>query len=237
MPSRRCFIGASGLAGHSTAATPTRSICWRRISTTSRRQVRDRTGDGRFGVGAHATSGRPTTPLLRHRPGRRRSSRQDEFLIDRARRPAARPRTSGRLSAAEAPAYWRTHHVPGDGPTRELPKRIGTIKADLVGHQPRRPNPAVRLRKPTPAASGCASGALDAPRTPCPPRTTATCAAWQARRSCVRANAFQSQALLQLATETPKPAPLRGVSGGSPPAGSAQTVRPRRRIPQPTLTL
>lgn len=34
-----------------------------------------------------------------------------------------------------------------------------------------------------------------------------------------------------------RPAPLRGVSGGSPPAGSAQTVRPRRRIPQPTLTL
>ena len=34
-----------------------------------------------------------------------------------------------------------------------------------------------------------------------------------------------------------RPAPLRGVSGGSPPAGSAQTVRPRRRIPQPTLAL
>lgn len=51
------------------------------------------------------------------------------------------------------------------------------------------------------------------------------------------ANAFQSQALLQLGHRILRPAPLRGVSGGSPPAGSAQTVRPRRRIPQPTLTL
>ena len=37
-----------------------------------------------------------------------------------------------RLFSAEASDYWYTHYIPAT-PTRELPKRIGRMKSDLLG--------------------------------------------------------------------------------------------------------
>lgn len=55
----------------------------------------------------------------------------NDFLIDRiiACRTAEDVR---RLFAAEASDYWFTHYIPAS-PTHELPKRIGRMKADLLG--------------------------------------------------------------------------------------------------------
>ena len=55
----------------------------------------------------------------------------NDFLIDRLVecRTAEEVR---RLFSAEASDYWYTHYIPAT-PTRELPKRIGRMKSDLLG--------------------------------------------------------------------------------------------------------
>ena len=150
----------------------------------------------------------------------------NDFLIDRLVecRTAEEVR---RLFSAEASDYWYTHYIPAT-PTRELPKRIGRMKSDLLGinlvsliqYAYGAYNGNERLRA---ARSHSRRGEpLHAP--------LASLRSASGQRLPVAGIAATGHRIL-------RPAPLRGVSGGSPPAGSAQTVRPRRRIPQPTLTL
>lgn len=155
----------------------------------------------------------------------------NDFLIDRLVecRTAEEVR---RLFSAEASDYWYTHYIPAT-PTRELPKRIGRMKSDPVGHQPRLPDP-VRLRclqrQRAAARAGLRAARSHSRRGEPLHAPLASLRSASGQRLPVAGIAATGHRIL-------RPAPLRGVSGGSPPAGSAQTVRPRRRIPQPTLTL
>lgn len=155
----------------------------------------------------------------------------NDFLIDRLVecRTAEEVR---RLFSAEASDYWYTHYIPAT-PTRELPKRIGRTKSDLLG---------INLVSLIQYAYGAYNGnerlrerafaLLEA----IPAEENRFMRRW--RLYDLRpANAFQSQALLQLATEYCDRRRCAECPVGRRPAGSAQTVRPRRRIPQPTLTL
>lgn len=56
---------------------------------------------------------------------------QDEFILDRAM--ACRSEDDVRqLFCIEASAYWRTHYIPGAA-SEESPKRIGLFKANIIG--------------------------------------------------------------------------------------------------------
>lgn len=120
----------------------------------------------------------------------------NDFLIDRLVecRTAEEVR---RLFSAEASDYWYTHYIPAT-PTRELPKRIGRMKSEPVGHQPRLPDP-VRLRCLQRQRAGCASRAF-ALLEAIPAEENRFMRRWRLY-DLHPANAFQSQALLQLATE------------------------------------
>ena len=119
----------------------------------------------------------------------------NDFLIDRLVecRTAEEVR---RLFSAEASDYWYTHYIPAT-PTRELPKRIGRMKSDLLG---------INLVSLIQYAYGAYNGnerlrerafaLLEA----IPAEENRFMRRW--RLYDLRpANAFQSQALLQLATE------------------------------------
>lgn len=119
----------------------------------------------------------------------------NDFLIDRLVecRTAEEVR---RLFSAEASDYWYTHYIPAT-PTRELPKRIGRMKSDLLG---------INLVSLIQYAYGAYNGnerlrerafaLLEA----IPAEENRFMRRW--RFYDLRpANAFQSQALLQLATE------------------------------------
>ena len=101
-----------------------------------------------------------------------------------------------RLFCIEAPSYWRTHHVPG-AESDESPKRIGTFKANIIG---------INLVAVLQFAYGSYTGSerlRDSALTlleRLPAEDNRYMRAWQAAGVRPR-NAFESQALLQLATE------------------------------------
>ena len=119
----------------------------------------------------------------------------NDFLIDRLVecRTAEEVR---RLFSAEASDYWYTHYIPAT-PTRELPKRIGRMKSDLLG---------INLVSLIQYAYGAYNGnerlrerafaLLEA----IPAEENRFMRRWRLY-DLHPANAFQSQALLQLATE------------------------------------
>ena len=96
----------------------------------------------------------------------------------------------------EAPSYWRTHHVPG-AESDESPKRIGAFKANIIG---------INLVAVLQFAYGSYTGSerlRDSALTlleRLPAEDNRYMRAWQAAGVRPR-NAFESQALLQLATE------------------------------------
>ena len=120
---------------------------------------------------------------------------QDEFVMERAM--ACRTEEDvRRLFCIEAPSYWRTHHVPG-AESDESPKRIGTFKANIIG---------INLVAVLQFAYGSYTGSerlRDSALTlleRLPAEDNRYMRAWQAAGVRPR-NAFESQALLQLATE------------------------------------
>jgi len=136
---------------------------------------------------------------------------QDEFVMDRVL--ACRSEDDiRRLFCIEASAYWRTHYVPG-AERGEQPKRLGNFKANIIG---------INLVAILQFAFGSCMGreslrdnALSLLEK-LPAEENRYIFAWRDRG--VRpANAFETQALLQLATEYCLP----GVA--SRPAASAST--------------
>ena len=120
---------------------------------------------------------------------------QDEFVMERAM--ACRTEEDvRRLFCIEAPSYWRTHHVPG-AESNESPKRIGAFKANIIG---------INLVAVLQFAYGSYTGSerlRDSALTlleRLPAEDNRYMRAWQAAGVRPR-NAFESQALLQLATE------------------------------------
>ena len=120
---------------------------------------------------------------------------QDEFVMARA----MACRTEGdirNLFCIEASPYWRTHHIPGT-PGDESPKRIGSFKANIIG---------INLVAVLQFAYGSYTGderlrdnALSLLER-LPADDNRYIRAWRNAGVTVR-NAFESQALLQLATE------------------------------------
>ena len=120
---------------------------------------------------------------------------QDEFVMARA----MACRTEGdirNLFCIEASPYWRTHHIPG-APGDESPKRIGSFKANIIG---------ITLVAVLQFAYGSYTGderlrdyALSLLER-LPAEDNRYIRAWRNAGVTVR-NAFESQALLQLATE------------------------------------
>ncbi len=101
-----------------------------------------------------------------------------------------------RLFCVEASDYWRTHHIPGIAGD-DRPKRLGTFKANIIG---------INLVSVLQFAYGSYTGTRsparqrpDAARTPA--RGGQPLHARLARRGAAPRSAFESQALLQLATE------------------------------------
>ena len=120
---------------------------------------------------------------------------QDEFVMERAM--ACRTEEEVRkLFCIEASPYWRTHHVPG-AESDESPKRIGAFKANIIG---------INLVAVLQFAYGSYTGSerlRDSALTlleRLPAEDNRYMRAWQAAGVRPR-NAFESQALLQLATE------------------------------------
>ena len=120
---------------------------------------------------------------------------QDEFVMDRAM--ACRSEEDVRkLFCIEASDYWRTHHIPGTAGD-ESPKRLGTFKANIIGI-----NLVAVLQYTYGSYTGnerlrdCSLALLE--------RLAAEdnryMRDWRASGIAPR-NAFESQALLQLATE------------------------------------
>ena len=101
-----------------------------------------------------------------------------------------------KLFCIEASPYWRTHHVPG-AESDESPKRIGAFKANIIG---------INLVAVLQFAYGSYTGSerlRDSALTlleRLPAEDNRYMRAWQAAGVRPR-NAFESQALLQLATE------------------------------------
>ena len=121
---------------------------------------------------------------------------QDEFVMDRT----MACRTEGdirRLFCIEASDYWRTHHIPGCSGD-DLPKRIGAFKANIIG---------INLVAVLQYAYGSHTGReslRDSALTlleRLPAEENRFMRAWREAGGPKPANAFESQALLQLATE------------------------------------
>lgn len=120
---------------------------------------------------------------------------QDEFVMERTM--ACRSEADiRRLFCIEASAYWRTHHVPGTAGD-DRPKRIGAFKAHIIG---------INLVAVLQFAYGSHTG-REALRDSAltllerlPAEDNRYMRAWCAAGIAPR-NAFESQALLQLATE------------------------------------
>ena len=120
---------------------------------------------------------------------------QDEFIMERAM--ACRSEEDiRRLFCVEASPYWRTHHTPG-AERDESPKRIGRFKANIIG---------INLVCALPFAYGSSTGREARPHSALPLRERLPAEEnrymrlWAAAGAAPR-NAFESQALLQLATE------------------------------------
>ena len=120
---------------------------------------------------------------------------QDEFIMERAM--ACRTEEEiRRLFCVEASDYWRTHHIPGIAGD-DRPKRLGTFKANIIG---------INLVAVLQFAYGSYTGSerlRDSALTlleRLPAEDNRYMRAWQAAGVRPR-NAFESQALLQLATE------------------------------------
>lgn len=120
---------------------------------------------------------------------------QDEFVMERAM--ACRTEEEVRqLFGVEASAYWRTHHVPG-AESDDRPKRIGAFKANIIG---------INLVSVLQFAYGSYTG-REALRDgslslleQLPAEDNRYMRQWRDAGIAPR-NAFESQALLQLATE------------------------------------
>ena len=120
---------------------------------------------------------------------------QDEFVMERAMS-CRTEEDIRRLFCIEASDYWRTHHIPG-AESDESPKRIGAFKANIIG---------INLVAVLQFAYGSYTGSerlRDSALTlleRLPAEDNRYMRAWQAAGVRPR-NAFESQALLQLATE------------------------------------
>ncbi len=136
---------------------------------------------------------------------------QDEFVMDRTM--ACRSEEDiRRLFCVEASTYWRTHYVPG-AESEEQPKRIGTFKANIIG---------INLVAILQFAYGSYTGSESLRDSALsllerlPAEENRYIFSWR-DRGLRPANAFETQALLQLATEFCAPgstaAPARKKSG------------------------
>ena len=120
---------------------------------------------------------------------------QDEFVMERAMS-CRTEEDIRRLFCIEASDYWRTHHIPGIA-SDEHPKRLGAFKANIIG---------INLVSVLQFAYGSYTGSerlRDSALTlleRLPAEDNRYMRAWQAAGVRPR-NAFESQALLQLATE------------------------------------
>ena len=85
-----------------------------------------------------------------------------------------------RLFCIEASDYWRTHHIPGIA-SDEHPKRLGAFKANITGRETLRDSALTLLER-------------------LPAEDNRYMRNWRNTGVMIR-NAFESQALLQLATE------------------------------------
>ncbi len=156
---------------------------------------------------------------------------QDEFVMARA----MACRTEGdirQLFCIEAPAYWRTHYVPG-AESDEQPKRIGAFKANIIGI-----NLVAILQfaygSYTDNESLRESALLLLEKLPA--EENRYILAWR-ERGLRAANAFETQALLQLATEYCAPAKAAAspsesaaeATEKSPSAGLLRLLRPGGR--------
>ena len=156
---------------------------------------------------------------------------QDEFVMARA----MACRTEGdirQLFCVEAPAYWRTHYIPG-AESDEQPKRIGAFKANIIGI-----NLVAILQfaygSYTDNESLRESALLLLEKLPA--EENRYILAWR-ERGLRAANAFETQALLQLATEYCAPAKAAAspsesaaeATEKSPSAGLLRLLRPGGR--------
>lgn len=161
---------------------------------------------------------------------------QDEFVMSRAM--ACRTEADiRRLFCIEASEYWRTHYVPGAA-SDEQPKRIGTFKANIIG---------INLVAILQFAYGSHTGneslrdnAL-ALLERLPAEENRYIAPWKAS-GLAPVNAFETQALLQLATEYCAPPATgdndprrhtgfrKGNSGGTTTAARCEACPVGRRI-------
>lgn len=120
----------------------------------------------------------------------------DEFVVDRAMTCRSEEELR-RLFCTEASAYWRTHHIPGSS-SDESPKRIGAFKARILG---------INLVAVLQYAYGSYTG-REALRDSAltllerlPAEENRYMRAWREAGAPRPRSAFESQALLQLATE------------------------------------
>ena len=125
---------------------------------------------------------------------------QDEFVMDRA----MHCRTENdirQLFCVEASPYWHTHYIPG-AESDEQPKRLGSFKAHIIG---------INLVAVLQFAYGTYTGRESlrenalALLEELPGENNRYMRAWH-EAGCTPVNAFESQALLQLATEFCAPA-------------------------------
>ncbi|MDE7123072.1 MAG: DUF2851 family protein, partial [Alistipes sp.] len=121
---------------------------------------------------------------------------QDEFVMDRTM--ACRSEADiRRLFCSEASGYWRTHHIPGTTGA-DTPKRIGLFKANIIG---------INLVAVLQYAYGSYTGSERLRDSALsllerlPAEENRYMRAWREASGLRPRNAFESQALLQLATE------------------------------------
>ena len=120
---------------------------------------------------------------------------QDEFVMERAMS-CRTEEDIRRLFCIEASDYWRTHHIPGIA-SDEHPKRLGAFKANIIG---------INLVSVLQFAYGSVTGRetlRDSALTlleRLPAEDNRYMRNWRNTGVMIR-NAFESQALLQLATE------------------------------------
>ena len=117
---------------------------------------------------------------------------QDEFVMERAMS-CRTEEDIRRLFCIEASDYWRTHHIPGIA-SDEHPKRLGAFKANIIG---------INLVSVLQFAYGSVTGRetlRDSALTLLERLPAEDMRNWRNTGVMIR-NAFESQALLQLATE------------------------------------